>query len=115
MLEPAFHWAHSDESVGLTKAVVCSNCDQLKFFMRADSLEGNPWVPVAELDPDREEFAHLKYGPFVLDMSKVDDRKIRFGWGDLRIDGFVGGKQVISKTFSGSGVDRKLVVAADDR
>jgi beta-galactosidase len=115
VLEPAFHWAHSDESVGFTKAVVCSNCDQLKFFMRADSLESNPWVPVAELDPDREEFAHLKYAPFVLNMSKVDDKKIRFGWGDLRIDGFIAGKQVISKTFSGSGVDRKLVVVADDQ
>jgi beta-galactosidase len=71
-------------------------------------------MPVAELDPDREEFAHLKYAPFVLNMGKIDDRKIRFGWGDLRIDGFIAGKQVISKTFSGSGVDRKLVLAADD-
>ncbi len=34
VLEPAFHWASSDESVGLTDAVVCSNCDHLKFYLR---------------------------------------------------------------------------------
>ena len=47
MLEPAFHWANSDESVGFTKAVVCSNCEQLKFYMREGSLESKPWVLVA--------------------------------------------------------------------
>jgi len=34
VLEPAFHWANSDESTHFTKAVVCSNCDHLKFFTR---------------------------------------------------------------------------------
>ena len=38
----------------------------------------------------------------------------RHGWGDLRIDGFLQGKQVISKTLSGRGVDRKFVLLADD-
>ena len=66
VLEPAFHWASSDESIHFTKAVVCSNCDHLKFFLREQSLESNPWKLIAELDPDREEFDHLKYPPFVL-------------------------------------------------
>src|SRR5215469_1284245 len=30
VLEPAFHWAKGDESIGFTKAVICSNCDHLK-------------------------------------------------------------------------------------
>jgi beta-galactosidase len=30
VLEPAFHWANSDESTNFTRAVVCSNCDHLK-------------------------------------------------------------------------------------
>ena len=64
---------------------------------------------MAELNPDREEFAHLKYPPFVLDLHKV-----RIGWGDLRIDGFRKGQQVISKTLSGSGVDRKFTLLPDD-
>ena len=114
VLEPAFHWARGDESVGFTKAVFCSNCDHLKIFARPDSLESNPWVPIAEIDPDRTEFNHLKYAPFVLDMSKLNLRKFRAGWGDLRVDGYIGDKQVISKTISGRGVDSKFVLLPDD-
>ena len=114
VLEPAFHWARGDESVGFTKAVFCSNCDHLKILARADSLESNPWVLIAELDPDREEFQHLKFAPFVLDVEKADLRKLRMGWGDLRAEGYIGGKLVITKTLSGSGVDRKFVLIPDD-
>ena len=56
VLEPAFHWARGDESIGFTTALVCSNCDHLKFYVN-DKL-------AAEADPDRTEFPHLKYGPF---------------------------------------------------
>jgi beta-galactosidase len=115
VLEPAFHWARGDESVGFTKAVFCTNCDHLKVYMRSQLEEKSDWELVAEVDPDREEFAHLKYPPHILDMSKLHDDKIRFGWGDLRVDGYLGDKMVISKSMSGSGVDRKIVVAADDR
>ncbi|MGB9075369.1 MAG: glycoside hydrolase family 2 TIM barrel-domain containing protein [Terracidiphilus sp.] len=114
VLEPAFHWARGDESVGFTKAVFCSNCERLQIFARADSLESNPWVMLAEIEPDREEFEHLKYPPFVLDLTKLDLRKVRAGWGDLRIDGFIQGKQVISKSLSGKGVDAKFLLAPDD-
>ncbi|HZQ95545.1 MAG TPA: glycoside hydrolase family 2 TIM barrel-domain containing protein, partial [Candidatus Sulfotelmatobacter sp.] len=33
VLEPAFHWARGDASIGFSKAVVCSNCDHLKFYI----------------------------------------------------------------------------------
>ena len=36
VLEPAFHWASSDESTDFTRAVVCSNCEHLKFYMRRE-------------------------------------------------------------------------------
>ena len=101
VLEPAFHWARGDESIGFTKAWVCSNCDHLKFYI-ADKL-------VAEVDPNKTEFAHLRYAPFVADLSKaVGD------WGDLRIEGYLQGKQVISKSMSGRGVDQKFVLLPDD-
>jgi beta-galactosidase len=109
VLEPAFHWARSDESVSFSKAVICSNCDHLKLFTRAGSVESNPWAPLIELDPDRTEFEHLKYPPFVLDMEAY-----REGWGDLRIDGYLKGKQVISKSLSGRGVDTKFALLPDD-
>ena len=101
VLVPAFHWARGDESVGFTRAVVCSNCDRLKFF-----IDGKL---VAEADPDREEFKHLKYPPF-----SVEARNIRAGWGDLRIEGYIQGKLVIARTMSGKGIDQKFTLLPDD-
>jgi beta-galactosidase len=114
VLEPAFHWARGDESVGFSKAVICSNCERLQIFARADGVEENPWVQLAEIEPDRAEFSHLKYPPFVLELSKLDLKKLKAFWGDLRIDGLIDGKVVISKSMSGSGVDRKFALLADD-
>ena len=113
VLEPAFHWANSDESTSFTKAVVCSNCDHLKFYTRKDSLENNPWELTAELDPERMEFDHLAYPPFILDRRKIPSGN-RHGWGDLRIDGYLKGEKVISKSMSGRGVDRKFILLPDD-
>jgi beta-galactosidase len=101
VLEPAFHWARGDASVGFSKAVVCSNCDHIKFYID-DKL-------VAEVDPDRKEFAHLRYAPFILEMSELFHK-----WGDLRLDGYIQGKQVISKRLSGTGVDTKFLLLPDD-
>ena len=109
VLEPAFHWANSDESTHFTKAVVCSNCDHLKFFTRPGGVEGAEWVPLAELDPERVEFNYLKYAPFVLDLTKL-----KFAWGDLRIDGYLKGEKKISKSLSGRGVDRRFALLPDD-
>jgi beta-galactosidase len=101
VLVPAFHWARGDESIGFTNALVCSNCDHLKFYV-AGKL-------IAEADPDRKQFEHLKYAPFTVEIgSKIDP------WGDLRIDGFIQGKQVISRSFSGKGVDQKFTLLPDD-
>ena len=101
VLVPAFHWAPGDESVGFTNALVSSNCDHLKFYI-ASKL-------VAEADPDRKQFPHLKYPLFTADLSH------RFNpWGDLRIDGFIQGKQVVSRSFSSNGIDQKFVLLPDD-
>ncbi len=116
VLEPAFHWAKSDEATTFRRAAVCTNCDHLKFYLREHSDEANPWVPLAELDPDRAEFAHLKYPPFQLEMQVLNANKsLAFRWGDLRIDGYIGGKQVISRSMSGNGIDSKFVLLPDDR
>jgi len=101
VLEPAFHWARGDESVGFNRAVVCSNCDHLKFYIE-DKM-------VAEADPDRKEFAHLKYAPFRFELGELFHK-----WGDLRIEGFIQGKQVITRSMSGKGVDEKFVLLPDD-
>jgi beta-galactosidase len=113
VLEPAFHWANGDESTRFTKAVVCSNCDHLKFYLRTDSLESNPWELLDELDPARDEFEHLIYPPFILDRREIPVSN-RHTWGDLRIDGYLKGEKVISKSLSGRGVNRKFILLPDD-
>ena len=101
VLEPAFHWARGDESIGFTKAWVCSNCEQLKFYIGQKM--------VAQVDPNRAEFKNLKYAPFVAELGEaVGD------WGDLRIEGYIGGRKVIEKTMSGRGVDQKFALIPDD-
>jgi beta-galactosidase len=101
VLAPAFHWARGDENVGFTNALVSSNCDHLKFYV-AGKL-------ASEADPDRKQFPHLKYAPFTADIGNRISP-----WGDLRIDGFIQGKQVISRSFSGKGLDQKFALLPDD-
>jgi beta-galactosidase len=101
VLEPAFHWARGDASVGFSKAVVCSNCEHLKFYID-DKL-------VADVDPDRKQFAHLKYAPFVFELGELFHK-----WGDLRIEGYMQGKLAITKRLSGRGVDTKFLLLPDD-
>jgi beta-galactosidase len=101
VLEPAFHWARGDESIGFTKAVVCSNCDHLKFYIDEKLI--------VEADPDREEFAHLPYPLFTVALGELFHI-----WGDLRIEGYLQGKQVMTRNFSGKGVDAKFALIPDD-
>jgi beta-galactosidase len=101
VLEPAFHWARGDASIGFSRAVVCSNCDHIKMYI-ADDL-------VAEADPDRKQFAYLRYAPFVIDLKELWHH-----WGDLRLEGYIGGKLVITKKYSGKGVDAKFALLPDD-
>jgi beta-galactosidase len=101
VLEPAFHWARGDESIGFSKAVISSNCDHVKLYI-ANQL-------VVEADPDRKQFAHLRYAPFVIQLNELFHK-----WGDLRIEGYIQGKQVIVKNYSGKGVDEKFTLIPDD-
>jgi beta-galactosidase len=101
VLEPAFRWARGDESIGFSRGVVCSNCDHLKFYVD-DKL-------IAEVDPDRNQFGSLRYPPFILQTHPFRDP-----WGNLRIEGYLQGKQVIVKSYSGRGIDQQFSVLPDD-
>ncbi len=105
VLEPAFHWARNGESVGFSSAIICSNCDHLKLYVE----DGKSERLVGEGDPDRAQFPHLPHPPFNIE---IGDRLSP--WGDLRIDGYLAGKQVISKRYSGKGVDQKFMLLPDD-
>lgn len=102
VLEPAFDWARGDENETFTNAMVCSNCERLKFYI-GERL-------VAEAEPDRKTYPNLKYPPFVPNLHDA----INKGWDDLRIEGYIGGKKVIEKKMSGKGVDRQFFITPDD-
>lgn len=104
VLEPAFDWSRGDRNETFTVAMVSSNCDNVKMYI-ADRL-------VADLKPDRETFPHLKYPPFV---KNIRDEIYKGAWGDMKIDGYIDGKKVITKMMSSRGADRQLLVEPDDR
>jgi beta-galactosidase len=103
VLELALAWAPSDEAGGLSKLVICSNCEHLKLYVNAK--------PLLEANPDREQFPHLAHPPFVIDLGD----KLDGNWGDLRIEGYIEGRQVVVRNYSGKGFDQRLVLQADDR
>lgn len=101
VLEPAFHWARGDADVGFSKAVVCSNCDHVKLYIRDEMI--------VEADPDRKQFPHLRYAPFTLELGDPWHK-----WGDLRLEGYIDGRLAITKHYSGNGVDAKFMLLPDD-
>jgi len=103
VIEPAFHWARNDESTQFSKALISSNCDNLKLYLKGQLI--------ADAQPDREQFKNLKYAPFYPDLTKVDLSSL---WSDLTIDGYINGKKVISRQYSGKGLDQKFAVLPDD-
>jgi len=103
VLEPAFDWSRGDRNESFNVAMVCSNCEHIKIYI------GNRVV--AEVDPDTKNFGNLAHPPFV---ANIRDG-FRHGWGDLKIEGYIGGKVVITRMLSGKGVDQQLIVEPDDR
>src|SRR5207253_9034627 len=83
------------------QAMFSSNCDHLQIY-----VDGKL---VAEADPDREQFPHLRYAPFTVDLSKAVS-----SWGDLRVEGYMQDRQLIVKSFSGKAMDQAFEVLPDD-
>jgi beta-galactosidase len=107
VLEPAFFWARNDESTNFDHALISSNVDTVRMVTLNEQGEH----VIAEGGPDRTQFPHLKYPPFTF---LVGHNVTRQTWGDLRIDGLIDGKVVISKTYSGSGADKAFVMRPDE-
>lgn len=104
VIEPGFYWSSGDKSEagGVGKVPICSNCDHLKIY-----LDGKLHV---EANPDRGTYPNLKHPPFQVELSNLPLNP----WGDLKIEGYVGGKLAKTVTLSGTGVDADLKVEPDD-
>ncbi len=103
VIEPAFHWAPSDEAGGLDRCVICSNCDHLKLYVNGQLA--------VEAAPDRATYPHLRFPPFIFNIGdKLDDGN----WGDLRVEGYIAGRQVAIRNYSGSDADAQFTLVSDD-
>ena len=82
-------------------AAIFSNCERLEIFIDGQSR--------GVALPDRKNYSHLPHPPFFcdLDMSSIHHP-------ELRIDGYVGGSLVLSKSFSSDNAQDLLFLAADD-
>jgi beta-galactosidase len=104
VLEAGFFLSQGDRSQAgwVHRVPILSNCDHLKIYWVGELKQ--------ELDPDRKTYAHLKYPPFLMDLGELPLSP----FGDLKIEGYIGGKLAKTLVLSSSGIDAAIKVAADD-
>ena len=104
VIEPSFYWDfgwHTPNGPG-KKAPIFSNCDRLELFVGGQRH--------SMLTPDSTNFPHLKHPPFFADLELDGTARP-----DLRIDGYVGDRLALSRSFSSDASTDQLVLDADDR
>jgi beta-galactosidase len=103
VIEPNFHWdfgAASPNGPG-SHASIFSNCDRLEL-----QINGRPHAIV---HPDRTAFPHLKYPPSFADLELDGSTHP-----ELRIDGYLGDRLVLSRPFSSDPSADRLSLKLDD-
>ena len=103
VIEPNFYWDFGPQSPNGPgeKAVIFSNCDRLELFI--DSRHHS------SLKPDTAGFPNLKHPPFFAQLKLAGMKNP-----ELRIDGYVGDKKVLSRWFSSDTSKDQLLLEADD-
>lgn len=103
VIQTDFYWDFGPQSPSEPgeKAAIFSNCDRLEL-----RINGKLHASVL---PDRENYPHLQYPPFFADLSLDGSAKP-----ELRIDGFVGKKRVLSRSFPSDATRDQLWLQADD-
>ncbi|HEY5909333.1 MAG TPA: glycoside hydrolase family 2 TIM barrel-domain containing protein [Verrucomicrobiae bacterium] len=103
VIQPDFYWDFGPKSPSGPgdRAVIFSNCDRLEMH-----IDGKPRETLL---PDRENYPHLKYPPFIANLALEGSRQP-----ELRIDGFLGQTRVLSRSFSSDATKDQLWLKADD-
>jgi beta-galactosidase len=105
-IEPAFYWDFGSVSPVTTlgqNATIWSNCETLEAY-----VDGAHY---ATLSPDATNFPHTAHPPFYLDTTKLNASARP----ELRLDGYVSGKQVSSRSFSGSTRGDHIQITLNDQ
>jgi beta-galactosidase len=104
VLAPAFHWDFGPGSPAEgpgPDAMICSNCDRLEIYL--DDAHH------ATAHPDRERFGRLDHPPSFVDLTVPGGTRP-----ELRVDGYVGDRLVVSRRFGGDRAGDTLSLVADD-
>lgn len=105
VLEPAFFWDFGSGSPAAgpgKQAVIGTNCDRLEIY-----IDGRHTGTAL---PDAERFPHLIHPLVFADLSVHDTSSFP----KLRIDGYVGHRQVISRSWTSDPAHDRLSLVADD-
>lgn len=107
VIAPNFYWdfgSRTPRGPG-RNAAIFSNCERLDLFING--------AHAATVRPDREHYPHLAYPPFVCDLEIADE--VAKSKPQLRIDGYLDGRIVLSRSFSSDATQDELFLAADDQ
>lgn len=103
VIEPGFYWDFGPEAQGGpgSNAHIFSNCEKLvvRIGDRAPRT----------VQSEREAYPHLPFAPFIVDLSDV-----RAGHPELVIEGYVGDRLVLTRSFSSDRSQDQLLLVADD-
>jgi beta-galactosidase len=104
VIHPNFYWDFGSKSLnGPGKGVaVFSNCNELKLFVDGKAH--------ATVKPDVVNYGNLKHPPFFVDLEFADAKPT-----ELRIDGYLNGVRVTSRSFSANTKQDQFFVMADDK
>ncbi|MHB8336270.1 MAG: glycoside hydrolase family 2 protein [Ignavibacteriaceae bacterium] len=104
VIQPNFYWDFGAKKPnGPGKGVsIFSNCERLKLFIDGKLLR--------EIYPDKNNYPHIKYPPFFADLE-INGKNHP----ELRVDGFIDDKMVLSKSFSSDTSKDKFFLKADDK
>jgi beta-galactosidase len=100
---PGFYWDFGPQNAAGPgkRAAIFSNCERLEVFIGGKR--------VARVQPDRAGFRHLDYPPFFCDLSSDGAENL-----ELRIDGYVGERVVLSRLFSPDRSKDQFVMTVDN-
>lgn len=104
VITPNFYWDFGKATPhGPGKHVaIFSNCEHLEL-----SIDGKPYTTAM---PDRKNFPNIRFAPSFVDLE-LDGQSHP----ELRIDGFVAGRKVLSRSFSSNPNEDRFVVEEDSR
>lgn len=109
VMEPVTFWTRGERNIqGVLPLIILTNCDEVEVCYGE--------YPPVRIKPDRDRFAHLPHAPVIATREDFGDEGLGTwgsSWSGCTINGFVGGKQVATRTYVADPVPTTLEVVPD--